>query len=133
MEAKATKKKRNPVFLIILALLVIGGGWFGFSKYQHSLHHEDTDDAQVSGDISPVIPRIAGYITGIKVNDNVRVKKGDTLLILDNRDYVIKVEQAEAALQGRKSQYCDFTGFDWHYRCANRSSESNIVAGEPGS
>ncbi|HET6994447.1 MAG TPA: HlyD family secretion protein [Chitinophagaceae bacterium] len=99
METQEIKKKRNPVFLIVLALLVIGGGWFGINKYQHGLHHEDTDDAQVSGDISPVIPRVAGYVTDVKVSDNQQVKKGDTLLILDNRDYVIKVEQAEAALQ----------------------------------
>jgi membrane fusion protein, multidrug efflux system len=97
--AKPAPKKRNPVFIIILAALVIGGGWFGISKYRHSLHHEDTDDAQVSADISPVIPRVAGYITDVRVRDNQWVKKGDTLLVLDNRDYVIKVEQAEAALQ----------------------------------
>jgi len=99
METNSTKKKRNPVFIIILAVIVIGGGWFGFSKYQHSLHHEDTDDAQVSADINPVIPRVAGYIADVRVSDNQRVKKGDTLVILDNRDYVIKVEQAAAALQ----------------------------------
>jgi len=99
METKETKKKRNPVFIVVLAILVIAGGWYGISKYRHSLHHEDTDDAQVSGDISPVIPRVAGYVTEVKVRDNQRVKKGDTLMILDNRDYVIKVEQAEAALQ----------------------------------
>ncbi len=99
-ETKApAAKKRNPIFIIILALLLIGGGWFGISKYQHSQHHEDTDDAQVSADIRPVIPRVAGYVTEVIVKDNQRVKKGDTLLILDNRDYVIKVEQAEAALQ----------------------------------
>ena len=98
MEKKSTKKKRNPVFIIILTVLVIGGSWFGISKYQHSLHHEDTDDAQVSADISPVIPRVAGYVMDVKVRDNQKVKKGDTLLILDDRDYVIKVEQAQAAL-----------------------------------
>lgn len=92
-------KKRNPFFIIVLILLVVGGAWFGISKYQHGLHHEDTDDAQISGDISPVIPRVAGYITDVKVKDNQQVKKGDTLLILDNRDYAIKVEQAQAVLQ----------------------------------
>ncbi len=96
---KPASKKKNPVFIIILALLLIGGGWFGFSKYQHSLHHEDTDDAQVSADISPAIPRVSGYVMDVRVKDNQKVKKGDTLLVLDNRDYVIKVEQAEASLQ----------------------------------
>jgi membrane fusion protein (multidrug efflux system) len=98
-ETKSTKKKRNPIFLIILAVIVIGGSWFGISKYQHAQHHEDTDDAQIGADISPVIPRVAGYIADILVKDNQHVKKGDTLLVLDNRDYVIKVQQAEAALQ----------------------------------
>ena len=100
---KQAPKKRNPVFIIILAVLIIGGGWFGISKYIHSLHHEDTDDAQVSADISPVIPRVAGYVTEVKVKDNQRVKKGDTLVILDNRDYILKVEQAEAALANAQS------------------------------
>jgi len=99
METTETKRKRNPVFIVILAVLIIGGAWFGISKYEHSLHHEDTDDAQIGADISPVIPRVAGYVKDVRVNDNQHVKKGDTLLILDNRDYEIKVEQAEAALE----------------------------------
>lgn len=104
MEQTTTpRKKRNPVFLIILAVLVIGGGWFGYTKYQHSKHHEETDDAQISADISPVIPRISGYVTDVRVNDNQWVKKGDTLFILDNRDYIIRLEQAEAALATSRS------------------------------
>jgi membrane fusion protein, multidrug efflux system len=91
-------KKRNPVFIIILAVLVIGGGWFGISKYSHGLHHEETDDAQVSADIVPVIPHVQGYVKDVLVKDNQLVKKGDTLLVLDDRDYKIRVDQAEAAL-----------------------------------
>jgi membrane fusion protein, multidrug efflux system len=97
-ETKTAAKKRNPVFLIILAILVIGGGWFGISKYFHSLHHEETDDAQVSADINPIIPRISGYIVDVRVKDNQQIKKGDTLLVLDGRDYKIKLEEAEASL-----------------------------------
>src|SRR6476469_1384537 len=95
-------KKRNPVFFIILGILVIGGGWFGISKYSHGLHHEETDDAQVSADIIPVIPRVAGYVDLVLVKDNQQVKKGDTLLILAGWDYKIKLEQAEGALETAK-------------------------------
>jgi membrane fusion protein (multidrug efflux system) len=102
-ETNKKVKKRNPVFLIILGLLIIGGGWFGISKYRHSLHHEETDDAQVSADISPAIPRVSGYVTDVRVKDNQEVKKGDTLLILDDRDYKIRLEQAEAALTTAQS------------------------------
>ncbi|HVZ56542.1 MAG TPA: HlyD family secretion protein [Chitinophagaceae bacterium] len=98
METTTTTKKRNPVFLILLAVLILGGGWFGISKYTYSQHHEETDDAQVSADISPVIPRVSGYVKEVRVKDNQVVHRGDTLLVLDDRDYRLKVEEARAAL-----------------------------------
>lgn len=99
----AEPKKRNPVFLIILILLIVGGAWFGITKYTHAQHHEETDDAHVEANISPVIPRVAGYVAAVRVNDNQRVKKGDTLVVLDDRDLKLKLEQAEAALQTAQS------------------------------
>ncbi len=102
-ETKPAAKKTNKTFLIILILLVVAGGWFGISKYIHGQHHEETDDAQVEANISPVIPRISGYITQVRVKDNQRVKKGDTLLVLDDRDLKIKLAQAEAALATAES------------------------------
>jgi membrane fusion protein (multidrug efflux system) len=105
---KATKtvkvrEKKNPVFLIILCLLIIFGAWFGISKYTYAQHHEGTDDAQVSADISPVIPRVAGYVKEVRAKDNQLVKEGDTLLLLDDRDYQIKLKEAEAALAAAQS------------------------------
>jgi len=102
-EKTAAPKKRSKVFIIILVLLVAGGTWFGLSKYQHGKHHEETDDAQVEANISPVIPRVAGYVKEVRVKDNQVVKKGDTLLILDDRDLSLRVQQAEAALATAKS------------------------------
>src|SRR6201996_4208598 len=95
--AEAPKKKSNG-FVIVLALLVIAGAWFGITKYVHAQHHEETDDAQISANISPVIPRVSGYITAVRVRDNQPVKKGDTLMMLDDRDLRLKLEEAEAAL-----------------------------------
>jgi membrane fusion protein (multidrug efflux system) len=102
-EVQAPKRKINKRFMIVLSLLVIGGAAFGITKYMHSQHHEETDDAQIEASISPVIPRTAGYISQVYVNDNQRVKLGDTLVVLDNRDLIIKVEQAEAALAAAQS------------------------------
>ena len=91
-------KKRSKVFLIILVVMVLGGAWFGITKYTHAQHHEETDDAQVEADIFPVIPRISGYVAEIRVKDNQFVHKGDTLIIMDARDLKIKLMEAEAAL-----------------------------------
>ncbi|MEO6328047.1 MAG: HlyD family secretion protein [Ginsengibacter sp.] len=100
---KPKEKKKSKTFIIVLGLLVIAGGWFGITKYIHGQHHEETDDAQVESNISPVIPRIPGYLKEVRVKDNQLVKKGDTLLILDDRDLRLKLEQSEAALLTSKS------------------------------
>ncbi len=101
--AAEAPKKKGKGFIIVLALLVIFGGWFGFTKYNHAQHHEETDDAQVEANISPVIPRISGYVVAVNVKDNQQVKKGDTIMVLDDRDLKIKLEQAEAALATAQS------------------------------
>lgn len=105
-EQKTTQeapKKRSPIFLIVLILLVGGGTWFGLQKYFHSKHHEETDDAQIEANVSPVISRVSGYVLSVNVKDNQFVHKGDTLMVLDPRDLKIALEQAEAALATAKS------------------------------
>lgn len=96
-------KKKSRRFLFVLIALLIVGGAFGFTKYLHALHHEETDDAQVAANINPVIPKISGYVTEVRAKDNQRVKKGDTLLLLDDRDLKLKLEQAEAAMATAKN------------------------------
>ncbi|GAA0560148.1 HlyD family secretion protein [Chitinophaga japonensis] len=96
-------KKKNLRFIIILSALIIGGGAFGITKYVHALHHEETDNAQVEANVSPVIPRVSGYVKEVRVKDNQHVKKGDTLVVLDDRDLQIAVQQAEAALAAAKA------------------------------
>lgn len=97
------KKRKNKRFGVVLAVILIVGGAAGTYFYVHGLHHEATENAQVEADISPVTTRISGYVEQILVEDNQPVKAGDTLLVLDNRDYLLKVKEAEAALEMAKS------------------------------
>lgn len=96
-------KKRSKTFLIVLILMVVFGGWFGITKYIYAQHHEDTDDAQIEADMIPIIPRVSGYVKEIRVKDNEQVHKGDTLIIIDDRDLKINLLQAEAALATAES------------------------------
>ena len=96
-EAKKSKGKKI-IFPIILGLVLVGALAFTAKEYFYGQSHEETDNAQIDADISPVVTRVSGYIKDIRFTDNQFVKAGDTLVILDDRDFQIKLQQAEAAL-----------------------------------
>jgi membrane fusion protein (multidrug efflux system) len=99
MEQNTTPKKpRKILFPIILGLVLVIALGFTMKEYFFLQSHAETDDAQVDGDISPVIPRVSGYVKDIRFQDNQYVHQGDTLVILDDQDYKIKLTQAVAAL-----------------------------------
>jgi membrane fusion protein (multidrug efflux system) len=104
---QTAKKKKSPakkIVPIILIIVLVGGAIFGIREYIYYRHYDTTDDAQVDGDISPVVARVGGYVKEIRFTDNQYVNAGDTLVILDDRDYRIKLEQAEAALTSARAQ-----------------------------
>ena len=69
-----------------------------FAALLSSCGGPETDNAQVQADISPVIPKVGGTVLAVRVADNQRVRRGDTLALLDDRDFTLRVEQAEIAL-----------------------------------
>lgn len=101
MEKKATNKK----FILIFGILITVGLIYGIYKYLHSQSHEITDDAQIEKNMTPIIPRVGGYVDKIFVKDNQEVKKGDTLLVIDARDFDVKIQEAKAALLAAEESY----------------------------
>jgi membrane fusion protein (multidrug efflux system) len=99
-ESTPDKKKTNYRFIIFFVFLVLVGGVYGFIKFLHARKHIVTDDAQIVALVSPVIPHVAGYISKVYISDNERVQEGDTLLVLDDRDFKVKLANAEAGRQG---------------------------------
>ena len=105
MEQNNTQKKggkKKLVFPVILAVVLVGGLVFGIKEYVYYSKHETTDDAQVDADISPVVARVTGYVKDIRFTDNQFVHAGDTLVVLDDRDYQLKLQQAQAALSSSR-------------------------------
>lgn len=94
------KKKPNRVLPIILGIVLIGGIIFGIKEYIYYSKHVDTDDAQIDGDISPVVARVGGYVDSVYFQENEHVKLGQELVKLDDRDYKVKLEQALSAQKG---------------------------------
>ncbi|RAJ34331.1 HlyD family secretion protein [Pedobacter cryoconitis] len=99
-EATIEPKKKSKVVPIILAVLIVIGAVFGVKEYMYYSKHVDTDDAQIDGDISPVVARVGGYVNEIKFEENTKVTEGQVLVSLDDRDYKVKLEQAMAGQKG---------------------------------
>ncbi len=99
--AARTRPRWLPITIVGLVLL-IGATW-GIRHYIFSRHHVTTDNAQVDGHITVISPRISGFVSRVLVEDNQRVKAGDTLVVLDDRDLKVRLEQAEADLATAQS------------------------------
>ena len=83
--------------ILLWALVKIVGIFIDYTT------NESSNDAQIEQYISPVNLRASGYIKKIYFTEHQIVKKGDTLLVLDDREYLIRVMEAEAALKDAKA------------------------------
>jgi membrane fusion protein (multidrug efflux system) len=97
-EPEKEKKKGNRTTTIILGLILLTGIVVGVREYLHYKNIESTDDAQLASNIDPVVARISDYVTSINFKDNEHVNKGQLLVQLDDKDLIIKEQQAEADL-----------------------------------
>jgi membrane fusion protein (multidrug efflux system) len=103
-KAKNTIHPGNIVLTVIAAIVVVVGIVFFIRYWQYSKHYEETNDAQVESYINPVSARAGGYIQRVCFNDHQLVKAGDTLVILDDREYKAQLQAAEAAMEDANSQ-----------------------------
>ncbi len=100
---KESPKAPNLVRMVIIgALLAVALIWGGRSIY-HSFLYVETDNAQIVGDIYPVISRVPGKVQEVLASDNQNINKGDTLIKLESADYEVRRDIAAAALQNARA------------------------------
>lgn len=93
---KRTKKIIS--YILTLIVIVLAGTWI-CTKLFHFGNVEFTDNAQIQRQIVPVNSRVQGYIKEIRFKEYQPVKKGDTLVIIDDADMRLRVAQARADYQ----------------------------------
>ena len=97
-------KKFNLLFKGVVIVIIAVTAFF-FIKYMvHSGNYEETNDAQVEAYINPISARVGGYIKSINFEEHQLVKQGDTLIVIDNREYLTKVMEAQAALEDAQAR-----------------------------
>ena len=93
------------IYNILILCFLVGGLVYVCSRFIHLGNVEYTDNAQVRQHITPVNTRVQGFIKKICFEELQPVKKGDTLLIIEDAEFKLRVAQAEAdlsnALAGR--------------------------------
>ncbi|EKY3222126.1 HlyD family secretion protein [Cronobacter dublinensis] len=99
-----TRKRPGKKPLIILGVVVIIMVIGALIWWLMTRNLETTDDAFIEGDAVTVAPKVAGYVTELRVKDNQRVKKGDLLVVIDPRDATAQRDQARAQLSLAQSQ-----------------------------
>lgn len=105
---KKKENKKNKIRAIIsniVVFLIIGFGLYWLVReYFHVGDKTYTEAAQVEEFINPINTRVSSYIKEIKFIEHQKVKKGDTLVILDDREILTQLGQAEAAYQNALAQ-----------------------------
>ena len=95
------REGRKRVFILAgVAVVVVAG----FLWWLHARQFEETDDAQIDGNLSAVSSRVVGTVTAIHVEDNQAVKQGDPLLELDASDLAVALAQARAQVALAEAQ-----------------------------
>jgi membrane fusion protein (multidrug efflux system) len=94
---------RRRVVFGAIALAVLGfGAWYGYDYWTTGRFMVSTDDAYIGGDIAGISPKVSGYVARVDVVANQHVKTGDPLVTLDDGDYTIARDQAQAAINTQK-------------------------------
>lgn len=97
------KKIIKRIYNVVIILCFIGAIGWCFSHFYHGSDVIYTDDAQVNRHITPINTRVSGFIKEIRFSDYQHVKKGDTLVIIEDSEFRLHVAQAEAGLRGSKA------------------------------
>lgn len=94
--------KRIIYNLIVFSMLIIGI-IIVCCKFLHLGNVEYTDNAVVCQHITPINTRVAGFIKEIRFEENQKVKAGDTLVIIEDAEFLLRLAQAEADLAQAKA------------------------------
>src|SRR5262249_41631714 len=87
---------RRPVGIAAAAVVALGVIVAGTLYWLHARNFETTDDAFVDGYVTQMAPQVAGRVTALKFVDNEHVIAGQTLLLIDPRDFQAKLDQVTA-------------------------------------
>ena len=101
-ESAAPLSRTPQRWLLPLLLLLLASGAVGWCVSRWGL--EETDNAQLEADLTEISSRVPGTVVRVAVADNQQVRRGDLLVLLDNREARVQLLQAQADLAAARRE-----------------------------
>ena len=95
--------RRRPFTSAAVAILLTAALGSGYLYWDYAGHFESTDDAFIASRQIPIAPKVSGYVTNVPVTDNQHVSQGGVIARIDDRDYRIALDQANAQVDAAQA------------------------------
>jgi membrane fusion protein (multidrug efflux system) len=119
---------------LLRIMLVIAAGfiaWFvaqNWDRWTGAVRYARTDDAYMTGDLTPLSAKVSGYVEKVTVNDFQIVHKGDLLVEIEPSDYRAQLAQAQANLAGAQAVLANLDNQKAIQRALVRQADATIDA-----
>lgn len=135
-DSASTPRRATPAWIFttlrVLAVAIaifiawyVSGHW---DRWTGSARYETTDDAFISGDVTPLAAKVSGYIKSVAVNDFELVKKGQLIVEIDPADYNAALVQAQANVSAAQANLANLANQKDVQRSLIRQAEATIDA-----
>ena len=121
-----TEKKKNRIIEVIAILVLIAGVIWMASIFFDFSSGINTNNAQVDADIASVTSRVSAYIKEIRFKEFENVHAGDTIVLLDDTEFLIKVAQSEADYEIAKANLASIQQAVITSRSTQASTEARL-------
>jgi membrane fusion protein (multidrug efflux system) len=88
--------RRHPFALVAGLVLFVTAAPAAYLYWDYAKHFQSTNDAFIAARQFPIAPKVSGYLAGVPATDNQHVAAGDVIARIDDRDYRVALDQAEA-------------------------------------
>ncbi len=128
IRTRIRRSAKRTVLAGLAIAAVLGAARYGDRWWQEGRFIESTDDAYVGGNVTPISPHIASFVSRILVGDNEHVEAGQLLLRLDDQDMRAAADHAQAVLNARQAMLAGLKARTELQRCIVRQGSAELDA-----
>jgi len=128
-EPTATARWLWPTSRVLLIMGAAFVTWFlanNWDRWSGSARYERTDDAYLTGDLTPLSAKVSGYILTTRIGDFQRVRRGEVLAEIDPADYQAQLAQAKASLAAAAANLDDIVNRKTIQRALVRQAQATL-------